>query len=463
MPLTLKRSVLALAAAFPLAATAAADAEIRELREQIKQLREAYEQRIDALERRLAQVQGAATPPVAPPAAARPGAGQGGAFNPDISLILQGVLARQSRDPADYRLQGFVPAGEPQEIGPPKRRGFTLQESELVMSANVDPYFRGQLNLALTPDDSVEVEEAFFQTLSLSQGLGVKAGRFLSAVGYHNEQHPHSWDFADAPLAYAAFFGNRLVAEGLQLRWVAPTELFLELGAEAGRDDRFPGSGRNKQGSGMGALFAHVGSDVSASHSWRAGLSWVGTSPRDRSYDDVDSLDAATTNAFSGRSRTAVADFVWKWAPGGNPRYTNFKLQGEYFRRRETGTLASNSAAGLCGGDCADAYRASQSGYYLQGVYQFAPQWRLGYRFDRLDSGALALGLLDSGTLSAADFPALQGHKPKRHTLMADYSPSEFSRLRLQLARDSSRLGRADNQLWLQYIMSLGSHGAHKF
>lgn len=46
---------------------------------------------------------------------------------------------------------------------------------------------------------------------------------------------------------------------------------------------------------------------------------------------------------------------------------------------------------------------------------------------------------------------------------MVDWSPSEFSRLRLQLARDKSRSGEADNQLWLQYIMSLGAHGAHKF
>ena len=46
---------------------------------------------------------------------------------------------------------------------------------------------------------------------------------------------------------------------------------------------------------------------------------------------------------------------------------------------------------------------------------------------------------------------------------MVDWSPSEFSRLRLQLARDKSRNGEADSQVWLQYVMSLGAHGAHKF
>jgi hypothetical protein len=46
---------------------------------------------------------------------------------------------------------------------------------------------------------------------------------------------------------------------------------------------------------------------------------------------------------------------------------------------------------------------------------------------------------------------------------MVDWSPSEFSRIRLQYARDEARLGETDNQLWIQYIMSLGAHGAHKF
>jgi hypothetical protein len=46
---------------------------------------------------------------------------------------------------------------------------------------------------------------------------------------------------------------------------------------------------------------------------------------------------------------------------------------------------------------------------------------------------------------------------------MIDFSPSEFSRFRLQFARDEARFNEADNQVFLQYIMSLGAHGAHKF
>jgi hypothetical protein len=35
--------------------------------------------------------------------------------------------------------------------------------------------------------------------------------------------------------------------------------------------------------------------------------------------------------------------------------------------------------------------------------------------------------------------------------------------VRLQFARDKARLGVSDNQLMLQYQMSLGAHGAHSY
>ena len=55
------------------------------------------------------------------------------------------------------------------------------------------------------------------------------------------------------------------------------------------------------------------------------------------------------------------------------------------------------------------------------------------------------------------------GHNPERYSLMLDWSPSEFSRLRAQYNRDESRPNDTDHQWTLQYIMSLGAHGAHEF
>jgi hypothetical protein len=46
---------------------------------------------------------------------------------------------------------------------------------------------------------------------------------------------------------------------------------------------------------------------------------------------------------------------------------------------------------------------------------------------------------------------------------MVDWTPSEFSRVRLQVAQSRNEQGFTDNQLFLQYILTLGAHGAHKF
>jgi len=395
------------------------------LREDVK----ALQQRVQDLER---QAQ----------SSARPAAES--AFNPAISVILQGTAARSSQNPDDYQISGFAPSGG--EVAP-ARRGFSLGESELVFAANVDHLFRAQLVASLTPEDEVEVEEAFFQTLRVGGGFTLKGGRFLSAIGYQNPIHQHAWDFQDAPLAYKAFLGGRWNDDGVQLKWVAPTDLLVELGTEFGRGRTFPATDPNRNGAGAWSLFGHLGGDIGDGTAWRAGLSYLDTSPRERSFED-----AGVMQSFTGRSRLWIADFVLKWAPNGNATSTNFKLQGEYFRRSESGDLAFGTTTG--------DYSSRQSGWYLQSVYQFMPRWRLGYRYDRLDHGTVSNGL----GLTAADAPLLlTEHNPTRNTLMVDWTASEFSRVRLQLAADKSRAGVTDNQVLLQYILSLGAHGAHTF
>ncbi len=360
------------------------------------------------------------------------------AFNPAISLIFQGAAARSSLDPETYQLSGFAPSGG--EVGPP-RRGFSLGESELVVAGNIDPYYRGQLVAALTPEDEVEVEEAFIQTLALGRGFTGKAGRFLSGIGYHNEIHHHGWDFAHSPHVYKAFLGGRLNDDGVQLRWVAPTDLFVEVGAEAGRGRSFPGSDFEKNGAGAAAAFGRLGGDIGAT-AWRAGLSFLRTSPKDRGFAESDLLGNAILQSFSGRSRLWIADAVVKWSQ-------TLKLQAEYFWRKEAGTLVSDNAGALSSGD----YSSRQSGAYAQAVYQVVPRWRIGYRYDRLSYGSVQSG---SALLTTE-------HNPARSTAMVDWSPTEFSRLRLQLAADKSRIGPTDKQVVLQYIHSLGAHGAHRF
>src|SRR6266403_3091744 len=388
------------------------------LREEIKQL----QQRLQQLEKRLEQTESTATQ-AAVQASSRPQTES--ALNPGVSVIMNGVYGNFSRDPNTYRLNGFVPTMGDVAAG---RRGLSLGESELALMSNIDHMFRGTLIASISPDNSsIDVEEGYIQTIGLSHGFTIKAGRFFSAVGYQNQIHAHAWDFTDTPLAMKVFLGNQLNEDGIQFKWVAPTELYFDAGVEFGRGRQFPsGVDRNKNGFGSTNLFTHLGGDLGQSIAWQTGLSHLRTSPQDRTYEDV------VTNSFTGKSRLWVLDGVLKWAPNGNPTYNNFKLQGEYFRRNEDGNLTFDTA----GAALTDGLNSRQSGWYLQGVYQFLPQWRFGYRYDRLDSGT---------------------------TVMVDWNPSEFSRIRLQFARDYSRLNQPDNQLLLQYIVSLGAHGAHKF
>ena len=430
----------------PQAAIAADDADIRMLRQELQQIRQSYEQRITALEQRLVRAEAQAAVAVAPPPAAGPTGAN--AFNPNLSLILSGLYGNLSKDPAGYRITGFhLPSGPLADVTP--ARGFSLGESELGISANIDQLFYGAMNFAVHPDDTVSTEEAFVQTTTLPAGLTLKAGRYFSGIGYLNEQHAHTWDFVDAPLAYQAFLGGQMNNDGVQLRWLAPTDTFLEIGAELGRGGNYPGTGRSKNGSGASAIFAHAGGDVGMSHSWRSGLSYLTTSPQDRQWNDIDSSGSAVSNSFTGSSRLWIADGVWKWAPMGNANITSFKLQGEYLRRIEDGSVLYN---GLSPGN----YAAKQSGWYVQGIYQFAPYWRAGLRTERLASGALDYGANN-------DYLLRPDYAPVRNALMFDYNPSEFTRIRLQFAQDKSLQGVTDNQVFLQYQMSLGAHGAHKF
>jgi len=328
------------------------------------------------------------------------------------------------------------------------------------LSANVDPYFFGNVTAAIDSDGEIGIEEAFFKTLALPGGLLLKGGRFFSGVGYLNEIHAHAWDFIDQPLVYQAFFGGQLAQDGLQLKWLAPTDLFVELGAEAGNGDAFPGTSRNRNGMNTVAALAHIGSDIGDSTSWRAGVSWLHTHAEDRAYEDVDALGLPVENAFTGTSRTWIADATLKWSPHGNPTQRSLKVQGEYMQRTEDGDLAFDTL----GADLSDSYSNRQSGWYLQSVYQFIPRWRIGARYDALDADAAHIGLVDSGALTPADFPLLLDASPSRFSLMLDWSPSEFSRLRAQYAWDEARIDEEeDHQIFLQYLYSLGAHGAHKF
>ena len=472
-PAPFAATLIALAIASPPLLAADNATQLQQLQQEIAAMRKDHEAQLKALEVRLKQAEtslaaqpatdstaraptsaGAPatmeSPPATQAATPTPATAQSSAsaFNPAIALVLSGSYSSFSQDPTQYRIPGFLAGGE---IGPGVQ-GFSLGESELTLSATIDPWVFGSMSLALAADNSASVEEAFIQTTSLPGGLGLKAGRYLSSVGYQNDKHPHTWDFINAPLAYQVFLGGALTQDGLQFKAVLPTSQFIELGGGIGAAGEHPSGTGNRKKPGTGTLFAHTGGDVGVSNSWRAGASMVWAKAYDRAFEDIDNAGNPVSNVFTGNSRLAILDGVWKWSPNGNAKSTSLTLQGEYFHRTESGSLVYDEGGQALG----DSYRAAQSGWYAQAVYKFLPAWRVGLRYDRLD-----LGNVNASSNTANLF--LPEYSPNRTTLMFDWSPSEYSRVRLQLAQDRARYGLTDNQIMIQYQMSLGSHGAHGF
>ena len=422
--------------------------DIAELRQLLDEMKTEYETRIESLESRLAAAEqlaeradrdAADAIEIAEDTAISMSAGASAAntFNPAIGAVLVARYADIDRGWED--VPGFIPGGE---LGPGES-GFSLGESEINLKSNVDDLFFGNLTLALESEGSeteLAVEEAWIQTTRLPQGITVTGGRYFSETGYLNKFHRHADDFVDRPLPYQAFLGGQYIPDGVQARWIAPTPLLVEVGAELDWGSNFPASSSEDSSADAWTLFTNIGGDVGLSNSWQIGLAYVEADVAERVAGEEES--DADLAAFTGDSDLVVADFVWKWAPDGNPTVRNFKLQGEYFWRDESGEFA-----GL-------PYNGDQDGWYLQGVWQFMPRWRVGYRHDQVDT--------DNGPGFTGTILEDPASAPKRDTFMVDWSHSEFSRMRLQYVYDRV-LPDSDSQFIFQYIMSIGAHGAHEF
>ena len=107
------------------------------------------------------------------------------ALNPDISIIgdFIGIAGKNSIRPG--------PALE-------------MHESEIGMSAIIDPYARGDFFLSFG-ESGVNLEEGFLTLTSLPGGLLTKIGKMRAAFGKVNTLHTHVLPWADRS---AAYFGS---------------------------------------------------------------------------------------------------------------------------------------------------------------------------------------------------------------------------------------------------------------
>lgn len=428
----------------------------------------------------------------------------GTAFNPAISVILDGAYFAQSREgegPAGFDDGHDHGHGHGHDHGHGAEPGFSLRETEVTFSATVDKYFDAIAVLAIPGTDGIEVEEAYITTRSLPAGLQIKAGRFLSDIGYINRQHPHDYSFVDRPLVNEFLFGDHGLQEtGLQLSWIAPTPFYSRLGVEALQGTtsgiaNYIGEGRHesvtiipdeddgtpvrlryrddkpfddKAGPRLFTTFAKFAPDLGFDHAIQFGLS-AGYA---RSFQREEAHSSLRFESWDGDARFYGVDLVYKYDAGRSLGHGNWTLQAEYFLRdididyMSQNFNADGNLEPTTGGGTLDVFsgKSRQDGAYLQALYGFAPRWNVGLR-------AEGLGFTNRSLEPDRNNQRFESFGTSyRYTTQVSFMPTEFSRLRAQLAyRDFDHGDHGDDhdhgswEFYLQYQISLGVHGAHDF
>lgn len=485
--------------------------DMAELKQMIEGLKSDYEARIKALERRVTAAEQRAahaeaearrakaaapaaaaaprpmgTPPVVHAAPAPASAGHtvtaGSAFNPALSVILDGNYYHDGLGGEGSALVGeaFQPSagghghdhGEGDHAHGALDNGFNFREAEIAFSATVDPWFDATAYVAIDGDGTVELEEGWFRTRAVPWGLTAKAGKFLSDFGYINRQHPHQWDFADQNLAYLNLLGDHgLQDTGLQVTWVPDLPVHTRVGAELlqGDQERFGalvdddeglyGLDEGDDGPRLWTLFAKVAPDLGYDHALQVGVSYARASQHQELHihthgdeGEEDHEEEIHTNALAGDGGLWGIDLVYKYDGTGDHGHRDFKFQAEYLRSVKDLTIESSPHPEAVG----TSRKLTTGGLYAQAVYGFAPKLTAGLRYD-------VVGLTNevSGG-SNADFGSSD-----RWTINVTWNLSEFSRLRAQYSRNDILVAENGRErfdaFWLQFIMSLGAHGAHGF
>ena len=347
-------------------------------------------------------------------------------------------------------------------------KGFGLGETELAFSASIDDMFFGKLTTVFEShegESEVNIEEAFVQTLALPNGFTVRAGRFLSDIGYLNNQHLHTDAFTSRPSAYRAFLGGHYFDDGLRVSYIAPTDLYWTMGAEVFSGDSLRAedeSGEREFAStGVYTAFTKIGGDIGIESSWQLGASFLRNengllTPEEHEEGEEGEAHEEESHAHSAGytgKNTFIADFVYKWAPNGNYKYQHLTLSAEYFRvsdfmvpELEEEHLEEEHHDE---GSANDYHQA----WYVSGVYQFSPNWSAGLRYGKLDSQVLHEEHFDKQRL-------------KETELSVAWHSSHFSTVRVEFSHQSNigfENAENDNVITLQYVMALGAHNAHQF
>jgi len=385
---------------------------------------EALQTRLEALEGEVAELRKtadtAATETPAPePAVTGGGAAQGVPQTelPDLSVI-GNIVGRASSDKAAEN-----------------RNDIVVREVELGLQGYLYPQVRADAFIALSEehDSSAVLEEGYVTFLQpnstrffqwMRQDTSLRLGRKLLEFGKVNSQHPHTWQYVNAPTVIDNFMGHGFGGDGVAVGYLLPTRTFanLELGAwkfshHHHHDEEEAEEEEAELGAGFGGKVYHArlwtSRPLSETRELELGLSGaVGHGDRHIHEEEITVHDDITMTGV---------DVTYKHWPAPHKRLL---LQGEaIWHNREGGGEGRTS-----------------KGYYLFGNYQWDKYWDAGLLYN----------------WSERPFPG-EGHDSGVSAILTNHL-TESTALRLQYDLNHRPGEGQVQEVWLQLLWGIGPH-----
>jgi hypothetical protein len=359
---------------------------------------------------KLLQEIGAAAAPEAPPAAAPAPPARGSnpfsnLFNPAMSVngLVLGSL-------------GAPPAGERGARG-----ALQLQELELQLISNVDPYFTANITLTLPSGGTLDIEEGYIAAIPQLAGFGIRAGKIKAGFGKENAVHTHAFPFVNKSLVGEKVFGeeglNHVSLEAtrlLPLPWYA----LLTVTAMDGKGQSFMGAPQEDSLAGFASLRNVF--DTSDDSTLEGGVSY-----------------AAGRGTDEHLAQSLGLHLTFKWRPARDAANSSAQVTLEGIAARQPNTLDVLTFTAL---------PRDPVGFYGYVQYQLTHGWYAGARFDYLTDRA------DLANVTM------------RESAILVFAPTEFSAFRLQ-AQATQPPGSSTSLFegFLQANFTIGAHPAHAY
>lgn len=353
---------------------------------------------------------GAAPNAAAPPEATAPPAAEKGKASSFFSNIYNPAMSVNGLFLGSFSSEKHPPASEAQS-------GLAIQEIELQVLANVDPYLSANVVFSMPGGTGIGVEEGYLALTPQPFGIGLRAGQLKVPFGRENMTHTHAFPFIDKSLIGTAVFGEEGLGEvGVEGTYLMPVSWYMLLTASVLNGDN-PVAFNSPNGRDL-AYFGALKNVFD--------LTDDATAEFQGSY-------VMGKNAAEQLSQVAGAHLVYKWKPASasTTKSAVVTIEGMY----------SHVPTAALSGSAADTW-----GFYGYAQWQLAQRWFVSGRYEYLRPASPdpQIGMRESAILV--------------------FVPTEFSAFRLQF--NLHQPGGSASQVFealLQANFTLGAHPAHSY